>query len=359
MPIIAMLFLLSGCDDQIEIEEQDPVIVDSNNQPINVTEVLENETAEDVVKNVERDDIFKQKGSPDKTFPVYLDEINDTSASVQKTLALFDMMDIYLQESVVKKITLTKVTMSNIYLSIDGRQAQVYEEGDSIEVSDGYHMRIDDVLYNEEGERYLSMVEFTFYMKKERRYPEYLVERDIGLHQYIRSEKRGDDYEAVYLDAKVTVEMGERFTARHSNDNHVIEYLDASLYKFPDKEGVTWLSLRGDEEYIITVNRNAESLIRKYLERYPSFITARTFCEKEFLIDEQEEKTVEFQGKELVVNAAAILDSTLDVKLIINNKISERLGTKEATSIEGVTFIIDEVDLNYDGNTDRVKICLV
>lgn len=360
--IVVVMLFLSGCAD-VKIEEQEPRIIDTtiNSNVIKepIVEPGKNVTTNEGDTPKDPEDIFKEANQAPRTFSVQLQNLNETSP-VLKTVSLGDIIDVYLGKDIVGKITVSDISSGKFaLLSLDNRQAKKYEKDEIIELDEPFYVAVSDILYNEEGEKYVSMLQLTFFMEIKEKYPTYLVEKDIGLHTYIESRKEDEKYTARYNDVTVTVEEGKEFTSRYTDNDNVIDYNDFKIYKFPHKEGVAWMSARENVPYLITINKNTESIIDTYLGLFPSMITSKTFCQESITLDELEERIFLYKDQSIKINAAAILDSTVEVKLIINNDISKRLGPKDSTMIGDIILLIDKIDINYDGNKDRVKICFI
>jgi hypothetical protein len=357
--MIVFSLIFTACAN-VELEEQEPHIIDTSIEGNVIKEIPEN-TTEDIEESIpeDPDSYFKEANQAPRTFTIQLNELNETS-SLMKTVSLGDNIDFYLGKSVIAKITVSDIPSGKYtLLSLNNKQAQRYDANEIIEIQEPFYVSISDVLYNEEGEKYVSMLQLTVFMEIKEKYPTYLIEKDIGLHEYLESRKSGNKYTALYHDTSVIVEENKDLTSRYTNNEHIIEYLDAQLYQLPDKKGVAWMSARENVPYLVTVSTNSESLIKAYLGLFPSMITPKTFCREKVSLKEQEERIFLYKDTSIKINAAAISDSTVEAKLIINNDISKRLGPKESTMVDDIIIIVDSIEINYDGTDDRVTLCFI
>lgn len=369
--VIISSLIFTACYDPLEIEDQEAEIIDTTNlNKDNLTEeiiiTINNTpgTAEDkelYPEKYDTDDPFNKEDGSRVTYDVDFKDIkDDTSKSI--TISKGDLLDIYIDEILNKKLIVTKIpNRHEILISIDGQSAEEFAENDKIEIRDPYFVKISSILYNDEEEdRDSNIVTFDFYIERTEHYPQYLIEKTIGLHDYIRSRESSDSYMALYSDVIVTVEEIGKFAKMHPNRDYIILFESSRVYKEPGKQGVFWMTILENKEFQIHVNSNMESVIRLYLDKFPSYITDKTHCRKSVYLDEREEKIVEFEEDKILIIPVAIIDSTMETKISFNSSRSKLYQTKDVEEInDNVLAIIDDIQINYVDSKDRVKICLV
>ncbi len=353
--LILISTILVSCDP-IPLEEQDTKIINGSS-----THVISFNNSEIIVTPSKDERLELSESMPEKHM-IQLLNLNE-SITMSKTIKRSDVIDFYLNDNIVSKIYVAQIPNYNeVWLSIDGKKAMRYKKGDKIKLKKPFIASVENIQFKEQNDLLESMVEFSFYIEEQEKYETYLIEQNIGLHEYLESIQTGaNKYSAIYADVSVTVQpLKTSFPKEFPNKEFVYDFYNSYIYRLPSGEGVVWLSYLENKPYVITVNKNMEGIILTYLDKYPSFITSKTYCEKEVMLEEREATNVTFHNQNIRIEVSSILDTTVETKLKINDGLTIKRGIQEGYEInDNAYLIVDQIEINFEDKKDRVRLCLV
>ena len=367
--IVAFILVTSGCSIDIEIEPQRSQQISKLQTDTSYHTIFLNET-----ENL-HDYSNDKLGIP--IHNVNLDMIN-YSVSSSLLVGVGGIIDVYRDNSIVLKIIIKEVISGeHVLISINNQKSIVYDKGTIIRIREPHFFRITDIIYSDNEIE--SGVVVNIYSHEIESHPEILIEENIGLHRYRYSIKienlhqenessktivddigfihQPKTYIANYGNANVTIHKNKRFVSKFIDNRNVVDYKEDRLYVIKDKESVAWVSFIENVEHVIEVNGFYDAIIKKYLEKYPSHITSKTFCDKHIWLEENDFWTEFFEESYININLKEISTLNLDTRIMINN-IELNMSIKDYYNMNETLVVLDELEINPRG-VNRVKICFV
>lgn len=385
---ILVLNIISGCGVNIEIEPQ--------RNTNNFSRIFDELYYRDFMDFPEEETPNEQTNTQNNQnngisaeqliFGINIDTIN-SSTSRTIVAGVGTILDIYKGNDIIMKVIVKDIISGNdVILSINNQRSMSYQKDTILRIRDSHYMQISEIYYHNELSK--AGIVFNLYSLDREQYPDILIEEDIGLHRYQKSlkiesnlyeinslQKENDEninetlpqnkthsnisiekYVAVYGKANVSIIKNTRFVSLFNDNRNVIEYNGYRIYQSRDYEKVAWVSFWEGIEHIIIVNGYYNSIINAYLEKYPSHISAKTFCDRDIWLQEGEEWTEFFNDYEIEITLDKINPVRVEANLIFNSNHSMNLTNKEVIKINDTFIILDTIEIN-PRDRNRIRVC--
>ena len=302
----------------------------------------------------------------DKIIPVIesinLEDVNQT-IPITKFINEGNVIDIYSNSNIIMKIKLVEVMSGkDALISINNQEPREYREGTVIRIKDSYMAKIVDVIFSEDKLKTGILV--NVYSEIEESYPNILIENNLGLHRHTASRKEvfrnsdnttKDMYVAEYGRAFVEVIKNVKFSSLYQDSRNVIDYMDNRIYLIENREKVAWVSFLENNEYVIRIGGYYDSIIKAYLEKYPSHISRKTFCDKDVFLEEGDSWVEYYNEQEFTFRLENIDLANMEVTILINNE-EEIMSHKDHLNFNNTIIILDDIEIDNNGK-HRVKVC--
>lgn len=353
--IITTVFL--GCAPNIEVKSQDNGINRDIRTNLDSDFVGENIQQSNENSNAEADQDSNSINSRNLVHAIDLNYVNQ-STSLFLSVGVGSIIDIYEGNSIIMKISIKEIISGKqALISINNERSVEFEQGDFISIRRSYYFQITDINFQNNE---LSGLAINIFSQNFESYPSILIEEDIGLHNYKYSKRihtnHSTKYVANYGHANVTIIRGERFASRHIDNRNMIDHKGNRIYKMRSSENVAWVSFIENVEHIIEINGFYTDIIDKYLAKYPSHLTEKTFCEKYVWLEEKDFWTEYFDDTYISVELNEIDLINLEVSLRINELGNITLSTKQFVNLNNSIVLIDQIYIN-PRERNRVRVC--
>ena len=340
VPIFIISILTTACSISLEMNEQNnltqtqitqrPIIHNELDSEINTTE---NNSEQRIIHSVDINDI--------------------KSENVSLVMGVGEIIDIYSENSILSKLQLTEVMSGReVMISINNRRSQSLHFSENIQLDKNIIAKMDNIFFHENQN--VAGVIINLREEKIESFPEYLIENRIGLNNYIKSRKIGNNtYEAIYDVSKARVIKGEKFARLYPDSTKLTEFDEKLIYYMPDEKKVSWVSFREGIEYVIEVENFTETMIRSYFWDYPSFLNSRTLCMKRINLKEDQSEFVIRNDDDLIIEINKISATNFDINITIESEISEeitntKLAPGENIEHNNIIIILDSITIDQD-----------
>ena len=330
--IMFMLGILAGCDAGAGIDDTDVEVNGSIGYDV-------------------RDDIIDtQRTATPEVISLDIDDIRINSSILLNPGVI---LDVFKEGSLERKLVIEDIPSGReLLMSIDNSFTNIYYEEDEFQVSDEIFGRFIDIDHQGGMD---SSARIEFFIKEIERFPDILIEEDIGMHRYLRSHEVDDKYIAEYDFVNVTVIPDGKISMHHSDRRNMIYLGDQRIYRVDDEQRVAWMSHHGGKTFMIEVESFSESLISSYLERYPSYLSVRDFCTRMLEMTEGGTEYESFSGVDMDIHVEGISASDVSANITVND-MEHILYPKNSIIIDDVVIILDDIVFTEDEN--HAVICI-